>query len=114
MEKSLKVKHSTNSIDDMMPMEIKLSQLPLWTEIPSNGEYINVKSYELDLLADNSTTTELEKLEWKPSSFLTLDMLESSKGTDRVKIGKIYYDSTKNFFVKLVQKTDVAGEWKAE
>jgi len=41
-------------------------------------------------------------------------MLETSKGTDRVQIGKIYYDSTKNFFVKLVQKTDVAGEWKAE
>ena len=49
MEKSLKVKHSTTSIEDMMPMEIKLSQHPLWTEIPSNGEYVNVNSYEPDL-----------------------------------------------------------------
>lgn len=53
MEKSLKVKHSTTSNEDMMAMEIKLSQLPLWTEIPSNGNYINVKSYEPDILADN-------------------------------------------------------------
>ncbi len=56
----------------------------------------------------------MNKLEWKPSSLLTLDLLETGKGNDRVKPAKIYYDSKSQTFIKPVQKTDVDGEWKAE